>query len=56
METQEHTTVIPVQQVPPTAVMQQAGVAQRQSVNVSAVRVLGQSWNQCFRMIFWKKI
>lgn len=41
METQEHTTVIPVQQVPPTAVMQQTGVAQRQIVNVSAVRVLG---------------
>ena len=41
METQEHTTAIPVQQVPPAAVMQQAGVVQRRTVNVSAVRVLG---------------
>ena len=37
METQDR----PVQQVPPTAVMQQAGVVQRRTVNVTAARALG---------------
>lgn len=41
METQAHTAVIPMQQVPAAAVMQHAGVVQRGTVNVSAVRVLG---------------
>ena len=41
METQAHTAIIPMQQVPPAAVMQHAGVVQRGTVNVSAVRVLG---------------
>ena len=41
METQDRTNLIPVQQVPPTAVMQQAGVVQRRTVNVTAARALG---------------
>ena len=41
METQTPTTTIPMQQVPPAAVMQQAGFVQRGTVNVSAVRALG---------------
>ena len=42
METQEHTTVIPVQQVPPTAVMQQTGVSQRQTVCCKSLRLVMQ--------------
>lgn len=41
METQAPTAIIPMQQVPAAAVMQHAGVVQRGTVNVSAVRVLG---------------
>lgn len=41
METLAHTTLIPVQQIPPATVIQQAGVGQRGRVNVSAARVLG---------------
>ena len=41
METQDRTNLIPVQQVPPTGVMQQAGVVQRRTVNVTAARALG---------------
>lgn len=42
METQAQTTLIPMQQVPPASVLQQAGVIQRGTVNVSAVRILGE--------------
>ena len=38
METQEHTIVIPLQQIPPAEVIQQALVVQRRSVNVSAAK------------------
>ena len=41
METQAQTTIIPMEQVPPAAVMQQAGVIERGRGIVSAVRVLG---------------
>ena len=41
METEWHTTIVAIQQAPPAAVMQHAGVVQRETVNVSAVRVLG---------------
>ena len=42
METQTQTTVIPMQQVLPVSAMQQAGVIQRGTLNVYAVRVLGE--------------
>ena len=41
METQAHTAIVAIQQTPPATVMQHAGVVQRETVNVSAVRVLG---------------
>lgn len=41
METKAQTTIIPMQQDPSAVFMQQAGVIQRGTVNVSAVRVLG---------------
>ena len=55
METQAHTAIVAIQQAPPAAVMQHAGVVQRETVNVSAVRVLGKQWHQCFRMLSLKK-
>ena len=42
METQAQGTVIPMQQVLPVSAMQQAGVIQKGTVNVCAVRVLGE--------------
>lgn len=45
MESQGQTSLIPLQQVPPAAAMQEAEVIQRGTVNVSAVRVLGKQWN-----------
>lgn len=42
METQPHITTIPMQQVlPETAVLQQSGVVERRTFNMSAVIVLG---------------
>ena len=41
METESQATIIPMQQVPPVAVMQQEGIVQRGKVYVSGVRVLG---------------
>ena len=55
METQAHTAIVAMQQAPPAAVMQHAGFVQRETVNVSAVRVLGKQWHQCFRMLSLKK-
>ena len=41
METQEHTTLIHMQQIPPVEARQQTWVLQRRAVHVSAARVLG---------------
>ena len=41
METQEHTTLIHMQQIPSVEVRQQTGVVQRRAVHISAARVLG---------------
>ena len=41
MENQEQTTIISKQQVPPGAVIQQARVIPRRTVNVYAVRIIG---------------
>lgn len=38
METQEHSNLIPMQQIPPAEVIQQALVVQRRSVNESAAK------------------
>lgn len=38
METQEHSNLIPMQQIPPAEVIQQALVVQRRSVNKSAAK------------------
>ena len=38
METQEHSKLIPMQQIPPAEVIQQALVVQRRSVNESAAK------------------
>ena len=48
METQARATKISLQQVSSAgvmSVMEEARVVQRGTVNVSAVRVLGKSWN-----------
>ena len=41
METQEHTTLIYMQQIRPAEARQQTWVLQRRAVHVSAARVLG---------------